>query len=43
MMEQIPEWDTCVLYADYVDEMLSSGEEPLSYFEWLSENQIEPV
>ena len=43
MMEQIPEGDVRVLYAEYVDEMLISGEEPLSYFEWLSENQIEPV
>ena len=43
MIQQIPEFDCMEMYKDYVSEMKNAGEEPLSYYEWLNEEQIEQI
>lgn len=43
MTEQIPEFDAYDMWLDYCAEMKEAGEEPLEFYEWCRENQVEPI
>lgn len=43
MIEQIPEMVALEMWEDYCIEMQNTGESPLPFFEWLRDEQIEPV